>query len=250
MTGKRASPQRLWFPFTATELQVALGVFGFVAAALAYAGVEGRYLATAAAGYAVLAYLAGLLVYGRRHARGFVFIREGGVRGEGYKELFRTAKRSLLLMHVDDDTPSVELQALYRTLLDRGVRMRRTVVVRREGDPAGYAWIAAFGDHPNLQQRVILSEDAAVIPFSFALVDEELVVLSVPGYAAIDAHTYSPGLLLRHLVVLDDAEAAAVFLRMHEGVWRRALPLDDAAALADPESLAAALRARQPVSPG
>jgi len=248
MSEQRPSPQRLWFPFTATELEVALGVFGFVAAALAYGGVDGRYLAAAAGGCAIVAYLAGLLVYGRRHARGFAFIRDGGVRGEGYKEPFRRAKRSLLLMHVDDDTPSAELQELYRTLLDRGVRMRRTVVVRREGDPAGYAWIAAFGDHPNLQQRVLLSEDAAVIPFSFVLVDEELVILSVPGYAAIDTHTYSPGLLLRHLVVLDDAEAAAVFLRMHEEVWRRALPLDDAAALGEPELLAALLRGRDPVA--
>ena len=233
---------RLWFPFTATELQVALGVFGFVAAALAYGGVQEVYLAAAAGGYVVVAYLAGLLVYARRHARRFVFIRDGGVRGEGYKDLFRKAKRSLLLMHVDDDTPSAELQELYRALLERGVRMRRTVVVRREGNPEGYAWIAAFGNHPNLQQRVLPPEAASVMPLSFVIVDESLVILSVPGYAAIDTHTYSPGLLLRHLVVLDDAEAAAVFLRMHEEVWRRAAPLEDAAALADPECLEAALR--------
>ena len=156
----------------------------------------------------VVAYLAGLLVYARRHARRFVFIRDGGVRGEGYKDPFRRAKRSLLLMHVDDDTPSAELQELYRTLLDRGVRMRRTVVVRREGNPEGYAWIAAFGNHPNLQQRVLPPEVASVMPLSFVIVDESLVILSVPGYAAIDTHSYSPGLLLRHLVVLDDARSS------------------------------------------
>ena len=245
---ERSQRPHLWFPFTGTELQVALGVFGFVAAALAYAGVEEAYLAGAAGGYVVVTYLAGLLVNTRRNAGQFLFIRDGGVRGEGYTEMFRKAKRSILLMHVDDDTPSPELQELYRTLLDRGVRMRRTVVVRPEGSPQGYAWIAAFGEHPNLQQRVLSPEAAAVIPLSFVIVDEALVILSVPGYAAIDTHTYSPGLLLRHLVVLDDAEAAAVFLRMHEEVWRHALPLEDAEVLADPDALVATLgREKTPV---
>ena len=58
----RPSRVHLWFPFTATELQVALGVFGFVAAALAYGGVREVYLAAAAGGYVVVSCLAGLLV--------------------------------------------------------------------------------------------------------------------------------------------------------------------------------------------
>jgi hypothetical protein len=237
------SPSRLWFPFTATELQVSLAVFGFAAAALAYAGVDGRYLAAAAGGFIVVTYLAGLLVYARRHARRFRFVPDGGVRGEGYLPLFRRARRSILLMHVDDDTPSEELVGLYRSLLERGVRMRRTVVVRPEGDPLGYAWVAEFGNHPNLQQRVLPPQGAALMRFSFVIVDEELVAMSVPGYAAIDAKSYSPGLLLRHLVVLDDRDAAAVFMRLHEELWMAAVPLRNAKDLADPEALARVLYA-------
>lgn len=232
---------RSWFPFTSGELQAALGLFAFVVGGLAYAGVPESYLALGTIAYAVVVYLAGLSVHAARRARSLKLIREGGVGGRGYLELFRRARRSLLLMHVDDDAPCEELRALYRTLLDAGVAVRRTIVLREEGAPRGYEWIPEFGNHAYLDQRVLPPRFVSVLPMSFAIVDERTVVIAVPGYAAIDGESYSPGLMLRHLLVLEEPELAAAFVRMHEDFWRRSVPIPDARLLKDREQLLSSL---------
>lgn len=221
----------LWWPFSASELQAGLGVFGFAATALAFAGMEPQVLAAASLGYAVLFYLAGLLVHSRRAARTLTFFENGGVAGAGYLESFRRVKRCLFLMHVDDDPPSEELQALYRRLLEHGIQIRRTVFLRSDATAMAYDWIIRFGDHPNLRQRFVPPEQASVMRFSFVVVDESVVLLSVPGREPIDGSPYTSQLVLRHLLRIEDRDVAGVFLKVHEDIWQHAQPLGSAAEL-------------------
>ena len=220
-----------WFPFRSDELQVGLGLFGFLVTGLALAGIDPKTLAWASLLFIVLFYLAGLLVQARRAARALRFVHDGGIAGSGYLEPFRQARRCLFLMHVDDDPPSEELQALYRTLLERGVEIRRTIFLRPDAAPAAYEWIARFGNHPNLQQRVVLPDQAAAMRLSFVVVDDAVVLLSVPGTQAIDAQPYTARFVLRHLLRIEDATVASVFMRVHEDLWQSAEPLADAALL-------------------
>ena len=224
-------PLRSWFPFTATEFQVCLGVLGVVAAALSYVGVDPNTLLLTGGAYLVVFYLAGLLVHVRRRARVFEFVENGGIRGEGYVPYFRAARRSLFLTHADDDSPSDELLAMYRSLLDRGVEMRRVLFLREGG--AGAAWVARFGDHLRLLQKAILPDRAEVMRFSFVVVDEELVIISVPGFGPLDNGSYSGNFVLRHLLVMRDAAVARVFLRMHGDLWSQGASIASAGELAD-----------------
>jgi len=231
-----------WFPFTATEVEVSLAVLAFITSCLAFFGVESRVLGWGALGYAAFAYLAGLLVHTRRVP--FAFIRDGAVRGAGCTGYFRRATKSLLLLHADDDIPSEELLGLYRTLLERGIEIRRVIFVRTEHAPPAYEWVVKFGRHKGLQQRVILPDKADVMRVSFAVVDERFAILSVPGDAAVDSESYAGRFVLRHLLVVEDPEVAEAFTEAHSQLWRRAAVLDDEALLADPKRLVERLRGR------
>ncbi len=235
-------PTRQWFPFRLSEVELALGLFGLLATALTVVGVERVQFAAISGGYFLAAYFAGLLVYARDRHRAFEFIEDGGLSGDGYIRFFRQAKRGLLLIHADDDEASAELQGLYRTLLARGVQLRRVIFLREGG--RGARWLSEFGNGPGLQQRVVLPEHSALMPFSFVVVDESTVVLSVPGFHARDAALYNVDFVLRHLLVLRGEEVARVFSRMHEQLWAHAAPLDDARELKDSERLLAKLRRR------
>ena len=191
------SSQRIWFPFTSHEVQFALAIFGFLAAALSFAGVPTEILAQLAAGYLVVVYLAVLLVRARQAAAQLKFIEDGGSEGRGYISYFRQTKKSLFLMHVDDDPPCEELLAVYRDLLDRGVQIRRAVFIRPDAHPDGYSWVQDFGEHPNLRQRFVRDREAVMTRKSFAVVDEATVLIAVPGYEAIDDESYSGKLTLR-----------------------------------------------------
>ena len=216
---------KTWFPFTATEVEVALGVFGFIVATASFAGVEGRTLALLSAAFVPLTYLAGLLVRAAATRGRFRFVVDGGLAGKGYVPVLRRARRSLLLTHLDDDPPGPELLGLYRELLGRGVQMRRIVFERPTASETGTAWIREFGEHPNLAQRVFLPREARAACLSFVVVDSEKVLVSVPGFEPVDADVYATEFVLRHLLVIDDAAVAAAFTRVHAGLWERARDL-------------------------
>lgn len=214
-----------WWPIRTDELQAALGVMGFATTVLAFTGAEPRVLAWGSLGFAVIFYLAGLLVRAREAASGLKLIRDGALSGTGHLSAFRSVRRALLLMHLDDDPPSPELLALYRRLLDRGVEIRRIVFLRPDAAPNAYSWLVEFGDHDRLQHRVVLPDDTLPVHFSFAVVDTSTLLLSVPGWEPVDGTAYSTHLVLRHLLIINDPQVVAVFASMHETMWDRALPL-------------------------
>lgn len=232
-----------WFPFRAVEVEIALGVFGFVATAAAFAGVEERLIACVAVLYLALAYIAGLLVHAQDADLRFAFVRDGSLGGHGYLERFRGARRSLFLMHLDDDRPGPELQGLYRTLLDRGVEIRRVLFLRSKDSTGSLDWVAEFGNHENLRQRVVLPEQGRLMRLCFVLVDASEVLIAVPGYEPVDAAPFAARFLLRHLLIILDRNVAAAFIGVYEQIWRSALPLDDAGLLREPEALEERLRA-------
>lgn len=238
-----------WFPFTDGELQMAVAVYGVLITVLGLAGVEQRVLLWSTGAFAVLAYFAGLLVHAQRPANQLIFLSDGAVAGAGYADSFRRVSRCLYLMHIDDDQPSDELLGLYRTLLERGVQIRRTVFLRHDAAPSSYDWIVRFGNHQNLQHRVVLPEQASVMRHGFVVVDDKLVLLSVPGHEAIDGHPYTERLVLRHLLLIEDQQVASAFLRVHEKIWQHATPVADVAELASPVLVKGPCRVRQnPVS--
>ena len=220
--------RRAWFPFRAAEIEIVLGVFGFLATFAASFGVDAKDLALGAGIYLAVAYLAGLFVYARRSASSFTFLRDGGLGGAGYVEPFRRAERSLLLTHVDDDAPSAELQGLYRTLLDRGVQMRRVIFRRPSASADGVRWVRSFGNHQNLLQRIVPEPFSTSMCLSFVVIDAAEVIVSVPGSEAADAKTYSDRQVFRHLLIIRDRAVASAFLQMHQDLWQRAKPLPDA----------------------
>lgn len=229
---------RLWFPFTTTEFEVALGLLGLLITALSLTDIGREVTLCVAAGFAIATYLAGLLVRAQASAAAFRFVENGGMRGVAYIDAVRRAKKSLLLQHVDDDAPSDELLGLYRTLLERGVFLRRTVFLRPDSRPEGLRWIRDFGTHANLEQRLVLPEQAQLQRWSFVVVDEREVVISMPGTSALDTETYNSSVVLRHAMVLRDRAVAAAFVRIHEHAWRQAIPVEDPAAFAELEQLA------------
>lgn len=199
---------------------------------LSLLGLAPHLTAASTVGFLGAAYLSGLLVHARGRVRTFDFIEDGGLKGDGYLKFFRCAERSLFLTHVDDDPPGEELLALYRSLLERGVQMRRVIFRRALTSPV--QWVVDFGEHKNLTQRVVCPEQAELMAFSFAIVDEELVLISVPGYGAIDVGPYAPRFVLRHLLVLHDRTVARVFLEIHRQLWEHARSLENLKALVAP----------------
>lgn len=220
--------QRRWFPFTATEVEVALAVFAFLESVLFLLGVSREAMLAAAGGYAGFVYLAGLAVSCRRSS--FHLELDGALQGRGYLRHFRSARRSLLLLHTDDDEPCEELIAVYRTLLEQGVQIRRVIFARPERRPGAYAWVERFGAHAGLKQRVVRQERAALTRHSFVVVDGAKVLLSIPGGEATDTELYSSALVLRHLLTLEDARVAQAFTEIHGQLWSRAEVLDESSA--------------------
>lgn len=235
-------PERRWFPFSAIELEIAMGAFGVLTACLVFFGAEQDVLAVLAVIYLVVFYVAGLLVHSRRNS--LTFIRDGGLQGSGYLAYFRKAKSSLLLLHTDDDPPGDELLGLYRTLLDRGVELRRVIFVRPDHAPTAYSWVQSFGRHASLEQRVVLPDQADMMRISFVVVDERWVMISVPGDAAIDAEGYATRFVLRHLLVVEDPQVVEAFTEVHSQLWRRAIKLEDERLLAEPAAHVRSLRQR------
>jgi len=219
------APGRRWFPFSLPEVEVTLAIYALSTSTLAFLCVEKRPLAWFTLWYLAFAYLAGLLVHARRP--GFTLLRDAALRGAGYARFFRGATRSLLLLHTDDDSPSDELLGLYRTLLDRGIELRRIIFIRPDHAPGAYDWIHRFGRHERLQQRVILPDRADVMRLSFVVVDERWSILSVPGDAAVDGEGYAGRYVLRHLLAIEDAEIAEAFTEVHRQLWRRATVVDE-----------------------
>lgn len=217
------STSHSWFPFNATEVEVALGLLALIESLLGFLGASPFMLAWSTIAYLALAYIAGLLVYFRRGP--FVFSVNGALQGRGYLPYFRRAQHSLLLLHVDDDPPCEELLGLYRGLLDRGVELRRILFVRPEQAPHAFEWVARFGEHDGLKQRLVPPEQAELVRMSFVVVDERWVLIAVPGGAAVHGEEYSHNLIMRHLLAVDDARVAAGFTAIHEQLWRRAGPL-------------------------
>lgn len=240
LTPSRAS----WFPFVWTEVEIGIGIVGFVGTVLSYVGVAPSLVATAVIACSAMLYLAGLLVHSSRLSRTFDFVEDGGLRGDGYVPHFKRARKSVFLTHADDDTPSDELLAIYRSLLDRGVEMRRVIFLRDSEE--GARWVARFGNHPRLVQRFIPPFQASVMRYSFVVIDEEVVILSVPGSGPLDDGSYSDRFLLRHLLVIRDRAVAGVFLRMHEELWSQAMSIGSAEELAGPSGVLAWMVARLP----
>ena len=204
-----------------------LGAGAFVASIVSFAGVAGEWIALGSAGFLALAYACGLLAHANAKAASLVFHHNGGIAGTGYLKLFRGASQSLLLMHVDDDCPGEELRGLYRSLLDRGVQLRRTILRRANHDAEGLRWLAEFGPHENLRQRIIASKAASVMPLSFAIVDESIVLVAVPGFHVTETTPYTERMIFRHLLVLRDLEVTRAFLEMYEKLWRQAELIED-----------------------
>lgn len=222
MNERQGSHQPGWFPFSATEVQVFLGVAAFITGLGAYAGMDPKLLAWGSIGSVVMSYLAGLLAHGQSVAADLQFIRDGGVRGDGYREPFRKATTSLLVMHVDDDTPGRELRALYEDLLDRGVQIRRLLFLHPEQEPEVYDWVTEACLHQNLQQRALVCVHANTMPFSFAIVDETIVLIAVPGFDVTDTEPYAERMIFRHLLVIKRSEITRAFLEIYDRLWRQA----------------------------
>jgi hypothetical protein len=229
-----------WWPFRPDELQTVLGLVGFATTCLALGGLPPAMIAWGSVVVVVLAYIAALLVRAREAATALKILPNGALAGAGHMATFHSVRRALLLMHLDDDPPNEQLLAMYRRLLDRGVEIRRIVFLRPEAAPNAYSWIAEFGDHHRLQHRVVLPDESLPVRFSFSVVDTSTVLLSIPGWDPVDGAAYSTHLVLRHLLAVSDPQVVAVFARMHEEMWDRALPIRSAAEFADPAALAQA----------
>lgn len=210
-----------WFPFTAGQVEIVLGLAGLGATATSLLGVPGRAVVIGTASFLFVLFVIGLLsvAAGNRVARVHL---DGALHGRGYSHLFREARRSLLLIHLDDDAPDGELQALYRRLLDQGVAVRRLVFVRPDHRAEGIHWITQFGSHPLLRQRFVEVKHGSPLTMSFAIIDEGVVLLALPGFRSTETETYSDSIVLRHLIELRHPAASRAFLEVYESAWKRA----------------------------
>lgn len=199
---------------------MAFAVFGCAVSLLALLEVGNRVLLFFAVGYAVVGYLAGLLVHCRETRSRF--IRDGAIRGRGYAPYFRRARRSLLLTHCDEDAPSEELLGIYSELLERGVELRRVVFLRGDHRQRSYEWLHRFGEREGLENRFVQPDRSEVARLSFVVVDERYVILSIPGGEAVDGEHYSRRFVLRHLLVVEDKDVAVAFTEVHRQLWLRA----------------------------
>tara|TARA_R110002072_G_scaffold121342_2_gene255028 strand:- start:208 stop:906 length:699 start_codon:yes stop_codon:yes gene_type:complete len=214
-----------WFPFTASEVEIALGVTGLGATAASLLGAPGPSVVGGTAGALCALLLVGFMVRaaGNRVARVQL---DGALHGIGYTRVFRKAKRSLLLVHLDDDAPDHELLALYHKLLGQGVAVRRLVFVRPDHRAEGIHWITEMEPHPLLRQRFVEVEAGSPLSLSLAIVDENVVLLAVPGFHATETELYAEGVVLRHLIELRHAAVTRAFLEVYESAWKRATPFE------------------------
>lgn len=212
-------------PISVGELELMLAVVGAGATAASLLGVSGP-LVVITASVALLLGMAAAVVLSNRRRRVATVHLDGAWRGRGYASAFRRARRSLLLIHLDDDSPDAELRLLYRRLLDRGVQVRRLVIVRPDHRPAGIRWIHEFGAHVGLRQRFVKSVPGSALALSFAIVDESIVLLAVPGFLATESELSSDGVVLRHLIELRHPSVTRAFLEVYESAWKRAVPLE------------------------
>lgn len=210
-----------WFPFTSGQVEIALGLVGLGATTASLLGAPGTAVATGTAGFLLLLFLTGHLVIaaGNRVARVHL---NGALHGRGYSNLFRDANRSLLLIHLDDDAPDDELQGLYRRLLDQGVEVRRLVFFRPDHRAEGIHWISRFGTHRLLRQRLVEIKHGSPLSMSFAIIDEEAVLLALPGFHPTETETFSDSVVLRHLIELRHPAVTRAFLEVYELAWKRA----------------------------
>ena len=214
-----------WFPFNASEVEIALGVTGLGATAASLLGVPGPSVVWGTTGALCALLLVGFMARaaGNRVARVHL---DGALHGRGYTRAFRQAKRSLLLIHLDDDAPEHELLGLYHTLLARGVGIRRLVFVRPDHRTEGIQWIGEFGSHAQLRQRFAEVAAGSPLSLSFAVIDEDTVLLAVPGFLPTETEPYSDGVVLRHLVELRHPAVTRAFLEVYESAWKRATPFE------------------------
>lgn len=209
-----------WFPFTTAQVEIALGLAGLGATAASLLEVPGPAVAFGTAGFLVLILLVGLLAEAAREQIARVHL-DGALHGRGYANLFRRARRSLLLIHLDDDAPDEELLGLYRRLLERGIAIRRLIFVRTDHRSAGIHWITDFGPHHGLRQKCVEAESGNPLPLSFAIVDEDIVLLALPGFHATETGTFTSGVVLRHLIELRDPSITRAFLEVYESAWKQ-----------------------------
>ena len=232
-----------WFPFGAGELGLALAVIGFIVTLASQAGLEDHVLASATAAVVGLGYLAGLIVHnGQNPLR---FHPYGGIGGAAYVRPFGRAKKSLLLVHVDDDPPNTELLRLYRTLLDAGVTIHRVVIVRPDGAKESYSWLAEFGTHENLRQRALIPDSSGLVRVSVAIVDGSTALLAVPSYEAGEGTPYTESMRLAHLLEIEDEAVAQAFVEIHSDAWSRGVEVDDPEVFRAPHELVEALERKR-----
>lgn len=214
-----------WFPFTSSEIEIALGVCGLGATAATLLGVPGPWVVVGTVGSLSAFFSAGLLVRaaGNRVARVDL---DGALHGRGYTRVFQQVQRSLLLIHLDDDAPNEELLGLYRSLLSRGVEIRRLIFVRPDHQADGIRWIEKFGPHEHLRQRVVESDSGSTLMLSFAVVDDRVVLLAIPGFHKTETAPFATACFLRHLVELRHPGVTRAFLEVYESAWRRARSVD------------------------
>lgn len=212
-----------WFPFAAVEVEIALGIAGLGATAASLLGAPGPTVVMGTAGFLFALTVITLMARAATNRVAKVAL-DAALHGRGYTRVFRQAKRSLLLIHLDDDAPDDELLGLYRTLLDRGIAIRRLVFLRPDHRPEGIRWITEFGPHPLLRQRFVEVGAGTPLSLSFALVDEDLVLLAVPGFHPTETELYSDNIVLRHLIELQHPAVTRAFHEVYEAAWNRATP--------------------------
>ncbi len=201
-------------------VEMGLGVLGTVTTMLLLGGFSERRVLAAS----LVAILCGglVVVWRNRRRRSSTFLEGGALRGSGYAADFRGAKRSLLLMHIDDDAPSDALHELYRDKLEGGVQIRRVVLLRPDHHEDGYRWLSTVGEHPQLQQRLVRAGRGSVMPLSFVVVDEAVVLLAVPGFGPGESGPLASRMVLRHLVRLTQPEVVRAFVEAYEAAWTSA----------------------------
>lgn len=193
------------------SFEFTLAVVGTLATLLTLISLPGS-LILLLSGLVFAVLFGGLLLHQLLETQIATFAEGAALHGTGYIDEFRSARQSLLLMHVDDDAPSPQLAGLYAELLAKGIQIRRLVIGKALG------WDQP--EHENLQQRVL--ERGGMLPLSFAIVDSKVVLLALPGYGPTETVSLSNRLVLRHLVRLCHPSVTAAFIETYELAWTSA----------------------------
>jgi hypothetical protein len=106
--------------------------------------------------------------------------------------------------------------------------MRRVILRRINAAPESLQWIAALVNHENLAQRVVPPRDTRLATLSFVVLDGRATIISVPAPEERETGPYASELVLRNLLVLEDAGVAKAFSQVHAVLWEKARPLPDA----------------------